>query len=251
MNKLLIFFIMIFPFCSLKSFESPEEITLETLAQDVDSQFLTAMKEVLEKIQTRTLLEFGMSYATKYFLTTCHRVVSVEVITHGYGPNRMQNMLQFYRDFSNWIPIAFFSGHRGDVSWAPYKYLGSDAVYVAGSYQCATHLSYEKIDPFYLKELEEFISNLVKFNKIEVILIHPILFLRGDLVRLSFHKIPVIVAYHTNARYDAAMADPWGYKRVETPDEYEEIAMPTNPGTTVWVIKEPKYQDLIEALKTL
>lgn len=235
----------------MKSFANSDEIAFEHLTQDPNSTFIPCMKEILQKVNTRTLLEFGMGDATKYFLQHCHRVVSVEVVTHGYGPDRIRSLIQSYRDFSNWIPIAFFSGYRGDVSWAPYKYLGSDAVYVAGSYQCATHLSYEPIDPFYLKELGEFITNLAKFNKIEVILIHPILFLRGDLVQLSFHKIPVIVAYHTAPRYATSIEDPWGYRRVQSPPDYEEIIIPNQPGTTIWVAKEPKYQELIETLRDL
>ncbi len=227
------------------------DVTYEWLEGNYETSFIPCMKEVLEKVKPRTLLEFGLGFGTKYFLDSCKRVVSVEVVTHGYGPDRIRNFLQFYRDYSNWIPVAYFSGYLGDMSWAPYKYFGSDAVYVACSYSCATGLSYEEIDPFYLQELDEFISNLVKFNKIETVLIHPILFFRGDMVQLCFNKIPVIVASNTEARNDSSLNDPWGYRKVQTPDNYEEIAIPMYPETTVWVEKKSEFEALIHSLKTL
>ncbi|OGN64308.1 MAG: hypothetical protein A3E80_05620 [Chlamydiae bacterium RIFCSPHIGHO2_12_FULL_49_9] len=218
---------------------------------DGGSDHVICMKEIFQTLKPRSLLEFGLGYSTKYFLDSCKRVVSVEVITHGYGPNRLQNFIRFYRDYSNWIPIAYFSGFQGDMSWAPYKYLGSDAVYIAGSYQCATHQHYKPIDDFYIKELGEFVSNLVKFNKIEVALIHPTLFLRGDIVESCFRSIPVVVAHNTACRQTGEGVDGFGFKRIVTPPEYEEIYVPTPNGTTVWIIKKPEYQILIDKIKQL
>jgi len=233
------------------SIEKLEDITFDSLMQENHESHVICMREIFQKLNTRNMMEFGLGYATKYFLDTCNRVVSIEIVTNGYGPDTVRKFIQFYRDYSNWVPITYFSGYRGDMSWSPYKYVGSDAVYVAGSYQCSTHLSYEPIDGFYLKELGEFITNLVKYNKIEVALIHPILYLRGDFVQLCFQKIPVIVAHNTSCRANGEKNDPWGYSRVKTPPEYVEIYIPTIPGTTVWVSKKPEYQALIDSLSIL
>lgn len=245
-------FLIISQACAI---DKPSDVTMEWLINEGDpdggSDHVICMKEIFQKIKPRCLLEFGLGYSTKYFLDSCKKVISVEVVTNGYGPNNIQHFIQFYRDYSNWIPIAFFTGYRGDMSWAPYKYIGSDAVYLAGSYQCATHLSYEPIDPFYLKELGEFISNLVKFNKIEVALIHPILYLRGDIVELCFHKMPIIVAHNTIVRMNDTGTDPYGFRRIKTPDDYEEIYIPTPHGTTVWVLKKPELQEFITGLQNL
>lgn len=235
------------------SVQSPEDVTYEWLTQvgddDGGSEFVICLKEIFNTMKVKSFLEFGVGYSTKYLLDSCQRVLSIEVITNGYGPQKLRRFIEFYRDYSNWVPIAYFSGYRGDMSWAPYKYFGSDSVYKACSYTCATCLSYEPIDPFYLKEMDEFLSNLIKYNKIEVALIHPILFLRGDLVRLLFNKVPIIVGFHTAARMRGEENDVWGYGRLQVPDDYEEIYLPTSQGTTAWIAKKSSYQPLIENLK--
>lgn len=231
------------------------EITYEWLRaagdDDGGSEFISSIREIFNDHKIKSFLEFGVGYSTKYFLDSCNRVLSIEVITYGYGPEKLRRFIEFYRDYSNWVPIAYFSGYRGDMSWAPYKYLGSDSVYKACSYQCSTSLSYEPVDPFYLKELGEFLNNLTKYNKIEVALIHPILFLRGDLVRLLFQKVPIIIGYHTAGRMKGEVNEVWGYGRVETPEDYEEIYIPSPQGTTVWIAKKAEYSDLIEKLQHL
>lgn len=255
MKKILSCFLLCILCLYANSIGKPAEITYEWLTQgegdDGGSDHVVCLKEVFNKIKVRSTLEFGLGYSTKYLLDSCARVLSVEVVTHGYGPAKIQKFLQFYRDYSNWIPITYFSGYQGDMSWAPYKYLGSDSVYKACSYQNATHQSYEPIDPFYLKELGEFVTNLTKYNKIDVALVHPILFLRGDLVQLLFDKVGVIVAHNTSTRAKKGKDEGWGYTRVATPNNYEEIYIATPEGTTVWVAKKDEYQPLIQSLKQL
>jgi hypothetical protein len=235
----------------IHSIETPAEVTQEWLTSDPNEEHIVCFQEIFNQMKTRNMLEFGLGFSTKYFLESCKRVISVEVVTNGYGPERIKKFLSFYRDYPNWVPISYFSGYPGDMSWAPYKYMGSNAVYLAASYQCSTHLSYEPIDDFYLKELGEFIANLTKFNRIEVVFINPILFLRGDLIELCFHKIPIIVAHHTSSRFQGVKNDVYGYSRVKTPQEYEEIYIPTSQGTTVWILKEAQYQPLIDSLSQL
>ena len=250
-NSFFIFIVSLNFFSYAHCIEHPEEITMEWLLSESGEDHVVCSAKIFEKLNTRNMMEFGLGYATKYFLDTCKRVISVEVVTNGYGPSRIQKFIQFYRDYSNWVPIAYFSGYQGDMTWAPYKYIGSNAVYIAGSYQCSTHLHYRSIDDFYLTELGEFISNLVKFNKIEVALIHPILFLRGDLVELCFKKIPIIIAHHTAPRAQGEKNDVFGFSRVQTPSEYEEIYIPTQLGTTVWILKKPEFESLIEEFSRL
>jgi len=234
------------------------EITYERLLQSDeeigDASYVPCFNEIFKVLKVKTLLEFGLGYSTKYFLDSCKKVISIEVITHGYGPDFMKKFIQLYRDYSNWIPIAYFSGYQGDVNWAPYKYLASDNVYKACSHQCSVGVPhYSTIDNFYKKELNEFISNLTRYNKVDVVFINPALFLRGDLVEILFDKVPVIVAHATNSRKfgQTGKADTWGYSRLVARDEYEEIYIPTKSGTTVWISKTPEYQPLIQALKQL
>jgi hypothetical protein len=216
------------------------------------SDYIPCFQEINKAAKVKTVLEFGVSDSTQYFLDTYKKVISVEVVTHGYGPETIKHYIQKYRDYSNWIPISYFSGYHGDMNWAPYKYLATDAVYKACSYQCVTRVPhYSTIDPFYIKEMNEFITNLVKFNKIDIAFINPALFLRGDIVELLFNKVSIIVAHETNARHNniTGYDDLWCYSRVVTPDNYEEIFIPTKEGTTIWISKKPEFEKLINALK--
>lgn len=241
-------------------FSKPDEITYDWLTTANDDtggcSHVLCFKTILNHLKVKTLLEFGLGHSTKYYLDSCKRVLSVEFITHGYGPDRLKRFVQFYKDYSNWVPIAYFSGFHGDMSWAPYKYIGSDSVYTASSYQCMNCKNYKVIDDHYLKELNEFITNLSKYNKIEVAVVHPILYLRGDLVELLFNKVAIIIGHNTKSRADGK-EDAFGYVKTVVPENYEEIYLPIKitedyiPGNTVWVMKKPEYQPLIEDLKTL
>ena len=162
----------------------------------------------------------------------------------------MKKFLSLYSDYSNWIPIAFFSGYLGwDYSWTPYKHLGSEAVYKATAYQHAHHKNYAEFDDFYLLELNAFIKNLLKYNKIDVAFTGHAIFLRGDIVQILFNKVPIIVSHNTNNRMREEPLDIWGLSRVVTPDNYEEIFFPLEGGTTAWIIKKDQFKGLIEALK--
>jgi hypothetical protein len=232
-----------------------DEITDEWLTQTAvakhDTQHVLVFKALFDKTRVKTLLEFGLGYPTKYFLERCNKVISVDIITHGYGPAVMQKFLKIYADYSNWIPIAFFSGYLGwDYAWAPYKHLGSDSVYKATSYQHAFHKNYAKLDDFYLIELNAFITNLLKYNKVDVAFAGHAIFLRGDIVQLLFDKVPIIVAHNSNQRMILDLDDTYGLSRVVTPDTYEEIFFPVEGGTTVWILKKEKFANLINALKT-
>lgn len=206
-------------------------------------------KELFQNLKVRTFLEFGVGYSTKYFLDSSSKVISVEIVTPGSGPGNLKQFLSLYEEYSNWVPIAFFSGFLGDPSFAPYKHLGSDAVYKAAAYQNATHKDYALIDDFYRIELNAFIKNLVRFHNIDVAFVNPAgAHLRSDLVELLFDKVPVIIAHHTNCRKQGIINDVYGYSRLKTPDNYEEIFFSTGQGTTAWILKNEEYQELINEL---
>lgn len=230
-----------------------DQITYEWLVNEGDlkaySDHIAHFKFLFDRHKVRTFLEFGLGYSTAYFLERCHKVISIEFITHGYGPQWMQYSVELFREASNWVPIAYFSGFLGDTNWARYKYVGSEAVYRACSYQCATHQNYALQDDFYLTELNAFLKNLVRSNKPEVAFVDAGLVLRGDLVTLMFGKVPIIVAHDTAWRgLKKPGADVYGYTRIETPDTYEEIYLDSGAGTTLWVVKKPEYEGLRKAL---
>ena len=215
--------------------------------------YLRHMNKLLSHKKARTFLEFGAGYQTKYFLDSCRKVISVDFITPSYTPytseDGVMNCLNLYRDFSNWIPLIYFSGYQGDVNWAPYKYLGSDHLFRANGYQASTLQNYSKIDGFYLVELNAFLSNLLRYHKVDVALVNPRMYLRGDIVTLLFGKVPVIMAHDTTVRIPGKKDDIYGYSRIETPSDYEEIYLPIGSGTTVWISKKDDFKELIEELK--
>jgi hypothetical protein len=231
-----------------------DEITFSWLTQKAvephDTQHVFLFKKIFESMKIKTLLEFGLGYPTKYFLDHCNKVISVDIITHGYGSDVMKKFMRVYSDYSNWIPIAFFSGYlSADYGWAPYKHLGSESIYKATSYQHAYHKDYSKLDNFYLIELNAFINSLLKYNKTDIAFIGHAIILRGDIVQLLFDKVPLIVAHNSNKRNLQNADDMYGLIRVTTPENYEEIFFPFEGGTTIWISKQEKYKNLIEKLK--
>ncbi|MBI2743544.1 MAG: hypothetical protein HYX48_06475 [Chlamydiales bacterium] len=206
-------------------------------------------QRLFKKLKVRTFLEFGVGFATKSFLDSCNKVISVEFITNGYGPEGMKNFLEHYKGYSNWIPLAFFTGYIGDTSWAPYKHQGSESVYKANSYQAATHKNYAPIDDFYLVELNAFILNLMRSNHIDAAFVDSGSYIRGDLVQLLLGKVPVVLACNTHCRLTGEKDDIYGYGRIQTPDNYEEIYIPKGAGTTAWVSRSPEYKEIAQDLK--
>lgn len=234
--------------------ESADDITFSWLTQDAisphDTQFVLLFKKLFESAKIKTLMEFGLGYPTKYFLDHCNKVLSIDIITHGYGPAIMKKFMRIYSDYSNWIPIAFFSGYRSwDYDWAPYKHLGSESVYKATSYQHAHHKDYSKFDDFYLIELHAFLANLFKYNRADAAFIGHATILRGDFVQLLFDKTPIIIAHNSDKRNVKDPDDIYGLVRVITPENYEEIFFPTYGGTTIWISKKEQYKNLIETFK--
>lgn len=230
-----------------------EEITYDWLVKYGNwtgmTDHIPHFKKIFSKLKIKTLLEFGLGYSTKYFLDSCNKVISVEFITDGTGPDWMKKCIDLYRDYSNWTPIAYFSGYQGDMNWARYKYLGSENFSKAAYYQTVNHKNYALINDFYLLELNAFITNLLKSYKIDLAFVDPGTYLRGDLVQLLFDKVPLIVAHHSSCRAKGEKDDVYGYSRIETPENYEEIFIPSGGGTTLWVVKKDPFFSFIEDLK--
>jgi putative intracellular protease/amidase len=231
-----------------------EDITYDWLVKYGDesgaTDYIPHIRRIFKKYQPKILMEFGLGYATKYFLDHCDKVISFEFVTGGYGPEGMSKFLNLYRGYSNWIPIAYFTGYRGDYSFAPYKYVGTDALFLASSFQCTTKLHYTEVNDFYLKEFDSLLTNMFKAHTIEMALINPGgMYVRGDIVELLFGTVPIILAHDTNFRAPQDLDDIYGYSRIGTPDDYEEIFFPGGQGTTAWVKKEERFEELIRDLK--
>ncbi|MBS0620312.1 MAG: hypothetical protein JSS61_02505 [Verrucomicrobia bacterium] len=213
------------------------------------TEHVPVFREIFKHAKIKTLLEFGMGYSTKYFLDHCKKVISVELLTSGFGPLWTHHFLSLYEEVYNWFPIMIFSHYEGDTNWAPYKYLASEHIHKAASYHCATHKDYAAIDDFYLKELGAFISGLAKCHTIDLAFVDSGLYLHGDLTKLLFNQVPIIVAHNTWNRTEGVHDDLYGYSKIQTPENYIEIVCPLETRATVWVLKNAKNSALIERLK--
>lgn len=238
---------------ALSEIQEASDITYEWLeeAGHIDSytDHIRHFKYIFSRYKVKAFLEFGVGYSTKFFLDECRKVISVEFVTHGYGPEWIKRCLGLYQDFSNWIPLVYFTGYQGNTDWAPYKYMGSESVYKAVSYQTVTHKNYALMDDFYMLELGAFIKNLVKYNNVNIAFVDSGLFLRGDLVQLLFDKVPVILAHDTRTRAMGLKDDVYGYSRIVCPENYEEIFVPYGNGTTIWVMKNQELGGLTRDLQ--
>lgn len=237
----------------LAPIQQADDITYEWLEESSrgggESDHIAHFKKIFSLYKTKAFLQMGATDATKYFLDTCRKVISVEFVTHGCGPDNIRKYMHLYREFSNWIPLIYFTGFKGDTDWAQYKYLGSDSVYKAVSYQDLTCKNYALIDDFYLHELEYFLKNVVRYNNANIAFVDGSLYLRGDLVQILFNKVPLIIAHDTKSRADGIAGDKLGFSRIVCPENYEEIYLPYGKGTTVWVERKTELTNLSLQLK--
>ncbi len=228
-----------------------EDITYEFLVHTGETtgicDHVPIFKKIFETIKVRTLLEFGLGYSTKYFLDSCTKVISVEFLVASSTSYWMETCLNLYRNYSNWVPVAYFSGFKGDFSWPSYKYFGSEAFYKAEAYFCATHESYATIDNSYQNELRSLVSNIAKYNKIDVALVDPSICMRAEIVQILFDKIPVILSTDTTTSYIGY--NPYGFASLKVPEEFEQIHIRIGGGVTVWIKKTEELASLIQLLK--
>lgn len=233
--------------------QNPEEITEEFLTQTSASlaytEHVAHLKRVFNKIQVRTFLEFGLGFSTKYFLDHCEHVISVEFVTPGTGPEWLQDCLSLYRDFKNWTPIAYFAGEGLDTSWAPFKYMGKESVYQAAAYQPVHRKSYAEIDPSFLEDLHQFVSELAAKYSIDMVFVDPGVCIRGDLVQTLFNQVPIIAAHDITRKENRRLDDVYGYGQIIVPENYIEIHVPFGLGTAFWIKNEEPYFELIEDLQ--
>lgn len=258
MRKVLLIFTLLlgmtsFGFSAIKQIESADQITMECLKEIADqtgyTDHIPHFRRIFENYQVSGLVEFGLGFSTKYFLDHCDKVISVEFVTHGSGPEWMKECLHLFRGYSHWMPITYFSGYQGETSWARYPFHGSDAVYKAASYQCAKMKNYALIDPSYLRELDHFIVDLVQDCRIDVGFVDAGLLIRGDLVQLLFNKVPIIVAHDATDRTSPQGEDPYGYLRIVTPSNYEEFFVPKGMGTLIWIEKKDELHLLRQTIR--
>ncbi len=251
MNRFLIALLLLSTsLCSQEFPSKADDITYDWLMNSANhTDHVAIFKKIFSKVKVKTFLEFGVGLSTKYFTDHCNKVVSVEFVTHGSGPETIKRYIDFYQDCYNWTPIVFFTGYQSDTGWAAYKYLGSNAVYKANSYQSANQRTYAPLDDFYILELNAFTKSLIKTRPIEVAFVDCSLYLRGDLVQVLFDKSPIIVGHATSIRYCGLVDDVYGYSHIQTPLNYEEIFIAHGSGCTVWIEKKEQYKELVEELK--
>jgi len=229
--------------------EITEEWLITTGADTGYTEHIRHFKKIFSSMKVRTFLEFGVGFSTKYFLDHSDKVISVEIVTPGTGPEWFKYCIDLFRNCSTWIPMAYFTGNGLDTSWAPNKYMGTESVYQACAYQPAYYKSYALIDPSFLVDLENFVKQQVADNTIDIAFVDAGVCIRGDLVQVLFHHVPIIAAHDVGPRELRHLNDVYGYGRIRIPENYEEIYVAEGMGTAFWVKKEEKYQAIAKVLK--
>lgn len=195
-------------------------------------------------------LEFGVGYSTKYFLDRCDHVTSVEFITPGAGGPWLEKTCDLYKHNNSWTPIAYFSEMaQMATNWRKTKkYLGNPSIYQAAAYQAAHHQDYSLQDLSFLHDLENFFQEINRSEKkIEVGFVDCEAGLRGNLVNLLFHFVPIVVAHDIDSESNRkTTANCYGYNRIKKPSNFTEIFM-ENGSTAFWIRNDiEKYKNLIE-----
>ena len=229
--------------------EITEEWLVNAGAQTGYTEHVSHIKRIFSKMKIRTFLEFGVGFSTKYFIDNCDKVISVEFVTPGSGPEWLKYCIDLYRDYKTWTPIAYFTGNGLDTSWAPHKYMGAESVYQAAAYQPVYYKSYALIDPSFLDDLKSFVEQQVAVNPIDMAFVDSGICIRGDLVQVLFNNVPIIAAHDIAPKNRRHLDDVYGYGRIVVPENYEEIHVPFGMGTAFWVKKEAQYTKVIEELK--
>ena len=206
-------------------------------------------KRLFSKMEVKGLLEFGVGFSTKYFMDHAEKVISVEFVTPGTGPEWIKFCIDLFRNSTNWTPIVYFTGSGLDTSWAPNKYMGADSVYRAAAYQPAHYASYATLDSTFLDDLQSFVELQVSKNVIDVAFVDAGVCIRGDLVQVLFNHVPVIVAHDIAPLDRRHIDDVYGYGRLIIPDNYVEVHVTDGMGTAFWILNEPQYQEVIRDMQ--
>lgn len=227
-----------------------EDITYDLLVQMGKKGYCDAVphiQKISENYPVKTMLEFGLGYSTKYFLDSFTKVLSVEYVTNALPATWIKYCIDLYQNYSNWLPIAFFSDYSGDISWAPYRYLATSKLSDA---EMKYSIQFQDIsDHPFIKETKTFIGNISKYHKYDLALIDPPSLLRGPLVELLFDKVPIILAQDAFSFFNDQIPDIYGYRRVSTPENYECIFLPQEKGTLLWIQKNDATDALIQTMK--
>lgn len=201
-------------------------------------------------MKVRGFLECGCGYSTAYFLDHSEKVISVEYINPGYGPDWFYTAKSLFEDRPNWIPLLYNES------------LKDQSFNNACAYQCSIHQDYAVIDPSYLISLNQHFKSLIAQAAagnypIDVAFVDPGVYIRGDMVKLLLsNRIPVVAAHDTASDYGTDEAENlYGWNKVFTPPQYTKIHIPYGQGTTFWVLnKLPQviasledYRDRIKA----
>ncbi|HRD56147.1 MAG TPA: hypothetical protein PLC42_07100 [Parachlamydiaceae bacterium] len=228
--------------------EITEEFLIKTSASCHYTEHVAHLKQVFTHMPVKGFLEFGVGFSTKYFIDQCEKVISVEFVTPGSGPDWLKYCLDLYHNYPNWTPIAYFSGNGLETDWAPNKYMGIESVYKAAAYQPVTRKSYAPIDSSFLEDFHQFIVAQTVENQIDVAFVDCGICLRGDLVQSLFNHVPIIAAHDVGRKEVRYLDDVYGYGRIEVPENYVEIYVQKGMGTAFWIKNEFQYASLIEKL---
>jgi len=232
----LLIFSFLAVFSSVRGYQS-DFITYDWLTSQAEATGYTDhiphWRRLFNTMKVRGLLECGCGYSTAYFLDNADKVISIEYISPGYGPEWYHVSLDLFADRSNWIPMTFNENLR------------SNSFNNSCAYQCSMHQDYALIDSTYLDELDQhFKAQLARAKDlgydVDVAFVDPGVYVRGDLVKILLaNNVPIVVAHDTASDSGTREKENlYGWNKIITPPNYVKIYIPHGQGTTFWIRSE-------------
>lgn len=244
------YFFLFFLACrSLSAIEAPE-ITFEWL---IDLSRTTAycdhvvhFRRIHNTIKVRGMIECGLGFATKYFIDHANKVTSIELISAGMNDQWYKECVALFAGCKNWTGLTYNASHQ-------YEWFNK-----ADAYQCARHRNYALVDPYYLYEMDIYLTAQMEAlqkagQPVDVAFVDAGSYLRGDMVNFFLAKgVPIIFAHDTGPKINKETDEGvYGYFKIRVPPEYEEITIDFGQGTTFWILRDhPHVIQSMKAYKT-
>ena len=219
MKKLLFFLLLIGSLSILEAKPNLDEITFESLAGNGFTDHVKAFQILFEIQPIDEFLELGVGLGTKFFLDHCKHVTSIEVLVKdrsGYVIPWYFDCIDLYKNYAN---------------WSPNLYVFPTVVNQANDW-AISEIDPETLNPEYLTLINKFLDSAFQHRYFDLVFVDPGMHIRGDFVNALFGRADIIVAHDTNA-----LSRVYGWYKIRTPGDYEQIRFTYGSGVTFWVRK--------------
>lgn len=204
------------------------EITYESMKDDPYTDHVRVFKQLFDRVEISSMVEFGLGVGTKFFLDNVDRVISIEMLCADQTDEWYNYCIELYKGYSNWSQNLFQGSSL--ITWANRAVIrGEDPALV---------------NPAYLLELEQAVS-IALVQPVELVFVDCDVHNRGDIVNLLFNKVDIIVAHDTKT----LGKNVYGWEKILPPANYHRFMFTKGQGIVFWV--KDNRSDVMEVLQTM